>query len=87
MERDIERGTCKLEPSTTILITRQQPMAVDDDEPIHRVVNCQHGDQRALSLHIYSRPFDTCEIYSLEDHTYKDIQLSYWSEYGTLCQG
>lgn len=82
LERDPTRGYCRLEPTTTDVITRAKPAAIEDDEPIHRVVNCDHGGERALSVHVYSRPFDTCEIYCLETSTYKDIKLTYWSELG-----
>jgi len=82
LERDPRRGTCRIEAGRTEIISRASPLAVDDDEPVHRVVNCPSHAARAISVHIYSRPFDICEVYSLERGTYKDIQLSYWSEYG-----
>ncbi len=81
-ERDPARGTCTLEPTSTTRLTRTEPFAVDDGEPVHKVICCPHQNERAMSVHIYSRPFDTCEVYSLEDGTYKDIQLSNWTEYG-----
>ena len=84
-DRDPEAGTCMVHPSTSLLITREQPMTVDDDEPVHQVTNCPACDQRALSVHIYSKPFDICEIYSKRDDgrwSYGDVNLSYWSEYG-----
>lgn len=84
VSRDPEAKTCVIEPCGTQLITRSQPMTVDDDEPVHRIVNCPHLGAKALSVHVYSKPFDTCEVYCLASGTYKDIQLSYWSEYGKL---
>jgi hypothetical protein len=33
---------------------------------------------------VYSRPFDTCEIYYREKGTYADVPLFYTSEYGKL---
>jgi cysteine dioxygenase len=84
LNRDPVAKTCDLEPSGTQLITRSSPLAVEDDEPVHRIVNCPHLDAPALSIHVYSRPFDTCEVYCTESGTYKDIQLSYWSAYGKL---
>ena len=84
-ERDAEAGTCRVQPSTSLLITREQPMTVDEDEPVHQVTNCMHANQRALSVHIYSKPFDTCEIYTPQADgrwSYGDVQLSYWSEHG-----
>ena len=40
--------------------------------------------QRAVSIHVYSKPFDTCEIYQREKGTYADVPLHYTSEYGKL---
>ncbi|MFQ5817172.1 MAG: cysteine dioxygenase family protein [Terriglobia bacterium] len=86
-DRDPQRGTCRLEPSETLLITPSAPLAVDPDEPVHQVCNRPEYSERAVSIHIYSRPFDTCEVYSLEHGKYYDVQLSYTSEYGTLRPG
>lgn len=82
VSRDPVSQTCEVEPSGTLLITRAQPMVVDEDEPVHQVVNCPDHGRRAISIHIYSRPFDTCEIYCLATGRYQDVKLSYWSEYG-----
>ena len=87
VEQDPSAGTCELVPTSTVRLTRENPVGIDQDEPIHKVVNCPHENHRAVSLHIYSRPFDTCEIYSFEAQTYQVVQLSYWSEYGKLVGG
>ena len=58
------------------------PCAVDPLEPVHRVVNPAEFNQRAVSLHVYSRPFDTCVVYSPEQGTCGEIKLHYTSEYG-----
>ncbi|MBL4850258.1 MAG: cysteine dioxygenase family protein [Planctomycetes bacterium] len=84
LNRDPVAQTCDLEPTGTQLITRSSPLAVEDESPVHRIVNCPHLGARALSVHVYSRPFDICEVYCPDSGTYKDIQLSYWSEYGKL---
>jgi hypothetical protein len=33
---------------------------------------------------VYSKPFDTCEIYLRDKGTYADVPLFYTSEYGVL---
>ena len=38
--------------------------------------------QRAVSLHLYSRPYDSCVVYSDEQHKCGEIKLSYTSEFG-----
>jgi len=50
---------------------------------VHRVVNPRDFQQRAVSLHVYSRPFDTCIVYSPEQGTCGEIQLRFHTEYGT----
>ena len=51
-----------------------------------QIRNVRAWGARATSVHIYSRPFDTCEVYSVERGVYGDIQLSYWSTHGKLCR-
>jgi len=85
-DRDEAAGTCRLEPSVTYRIAPGQPLTVDEDEPVHQVRNLPEFGSRAISIHIYSRPFSTCEVYCPEKGTYADVQLSYWSEYGERTQ-
>lgn len=84
--RNAEELTCRLEPSVSCLITPESPLEVDQDEPVHQVLNEAEYGERAVSLHIYSRPFDTCEVYSLETGNYHDVPLFYTSMYGKLCR-
>jgi hypothetical protein len=46
-------------------------------------MNLPEFDHRAVSVHIYSKPFDICEIYQREG-TYSDVPLFYTSLYGKL---
>ena len=55
---------------------------VDPDNPIHAVLNLAEFGERATSLHIYSRPYDHCLVYSLEAKSCRDVPLFYDSEYG-----
>jgi cysteine dioxygenase len=82
VSQDIEAGTCKLEPADTVEMNPSQPCAVDPLDPVHRVYNPGHFNQRAVSLHVYSRPFDTCIVYSPEQQTCGEIQLHYTTEIG-----
>jgi hypothetical protein len=54
---------------------------------VHQVLNLPEFRERAVSLHLYSKPFDSCEVYSLEKGSYSDVPLYYTSEYGKLCEG
>ena len=80
--QDIEAGNCRLEASNRVELTVENPCAVDPREPVHRVVNPREFNQRAVSLHVYSRPFDTCVVYSPEQGTCGEIQLHYNTMYG-----
>ena len=80
--QDIEAGKCQLLASNTVELTTANPCAVDPGEPVHRVVNPREANQRAVTLHVYSRPFDTCVVYSPEQGTCGDIRLHYNTIFG-----
>ena len=58
---------------------------VELEQPIHQILNLAEYDERAVSLHIYSKPFDTCISYCRETDTFKEVSLSYNSIAGKLC--
>jgi hypothetical protein len=80
--QDLTTGKCKLEATDTIEMNPQQPCAVDPREPVHRVFNPREFNQRAVSLHIYSQPIDSCVVYSPEQGTCGVIKLHYTTEFG-----
>jgi cysteine dioxygenase len=80
--QDIEAGKCQLQASNTVELTAVNPCAVDPREPVHRVINPREANQRAVTLHVYSRPFDTCVVYSPEQGTCGDIRLHYNTVFG-----
>jgi cysteine dioxygenase len=82
VEQDLTAGQCRLEPTDTVEMNLSHPCAVDPNDPVHRVLNPREFNQRAVSLHVYSRPFDTCVVYSPEQGTCGEIQLHYQTEYG-----
>lgn len=82
VEQDIAAGKCTIEATETVEMNASHPCAVDPLEPVHRVFNPREFNRRAVSLHIYSRPFDTCVVYSAEQGTCGEIQLHYSTEYG-----
>jgi cysteine dioxygenase len=55
---------------------------VDKVQTIHQVV--MQGKEPALSLHIYSRPIDSCVAFDLEKRTCYRRQLSFYSKYGDV---
>jgi cysteine dioxygenase len=82
VQQDLLAGQCELEPAGVIEMNVSHPCAVDPADPVHRVVNPREFNQRAVSLHIYSRPFDSCVVYSPELGTCGEMQLHYQTEYG-----
>jgi predicted metal-dependent enzyme (double-stranded beta helix superfamily) len=80
--QDLEAGKCRLRASNTVELSAQNPCAVDPREPVHRVVNPREANQRAVTLHVYSRPFDTCVVYSPEQGICGDIELHYNTVFG-----
>ncbi len=77
-------GTCRLAPTDIYEMNAANPVYVNPLEPVHQVLNLPEYNQRAVSIHIYSKPFDSCEVYQLEKGTYGDVPLHYTSEFGKL---
>lgn len=82
LSQDLDAGTCDLVPTDIIEMNPTSPAAVDPREPVHKVYNPAEFGQRAVSLHVYSKPYDSCVVYSDEQHKCGEIQLSYTSEFG-----
>ena len=54
------------------------------DNEIHRVINCRSFKSRAVSIHVYARPIDTCIVYQTRQKTAQRLQLAYHSAEGLL---
>lgn len=80
--QDLAEGRSELETADTVEMNPSCPCAVDPLEPVHRVLNPREFNERAVSLHVYSRPFDTCIVYSPEQGTCGEIKLHYTTEFG-----
>jgi cysteine dioxygenase len=83
-DRDAAHGTCKLVPTEVYEMNASNPVHVNPLEPVHQVLNLPEFNQRAVSIHVYSKPFDVCEVYQRDKGTYADVPLHYTSEYGKL---
>jgi cysteine dioxygenase len=84
IEEDLAAKRCDIVPTDIVEITAANPVAVDPFNPVHDVRNPREFGERAVSLHIYSRPFDSCIVYSVEQHSCGEIGLNYTSMYGKL---
>ncbi|HZZ17050.1 MAG TPA: cysteine dioxygenase family protein [Candidatus Sulfotelmatobacter sp.] len=82
VRQDMAAGKCIIHSTEIVEMNVAQPCAVDPLAPVHRVLNPREFNQRAVSLHVYSRPFDTCVVYSAEQGTCGEIGLHYTTEYG-----
>lgn len=82
VSEDLAGGKCELDPTDIVEMNARKPCAVDPAEPVHRVFNPREFDQRAVSLHVYSRPFDSCVVYSPEQGTCGKIKLQYTTQFG-----
>jgi len=84
---DEEKGLCKLEKTDCFDLSDCLAAKVELEEPIHQILNLPEYDQRAVSLHIYSKPFDRCLSYCLETDRFSEVPLFYTSVGGKLCDG
>ena len=82
---DDSSGYCKLRETDTFELSDCLAAKVELEQPIHQILNL--FDDRAVSIHIYSKPFDRCLSYCRETDTYKEVQLYYTSVDGKLCEG
>ena len=87
IQEDRASGYCLLDRTEAFDIHRRSPTEVDPTEPVHQVLNLPQFNERAVSLHIYSRPYDRCLVYSLPKRSYQEVVLEYTSERGKLCPG
>jgi len=83
-ERDSSHGTCHLTLTDIYEMDAAHPAYVNPLEPVHQVLSLPEYNQRAVSIHVYSKPFDMCEVYYRDQGTYADVPLHYTSEYGKL---
>ncbi|MGA7460494.1 MAG: cysteine dioxygenase family protein, partial [Candidatus Korobacteraceae bacterium] len=86
LEENLAAHHCNIVPTDEVAITWENPVAVDPLNPVHDVRNAREWNERAVSLHIYSRPFDSCVVYSVEQCSCGEIGLQYTSMYGKLCE-
>ncbi len=87
LDHNPEKLTCRMEPTRIFVITPTAPLEVDPQEPVHQVLNLTEYGERAVSLHVYSQPIPSCEVYLPNRGTYSDVDLHFTSEFGRLCDG
>ena len=87
LESDPNRRTCRLAPADTYVLDPATPAAVDPEIPIHSVLNLAAFGERAVSVHVYSKPIDWCDVYYPDQGRYMEMRLFYTSQNGVLRPG
>lgn len=87
VEIDEEKQLCKLEETDCFDLSDCLAAKVELEEPIHQILNLPEFAERAVSLHIYSKPFDKCLSYCRETDRFAEVPLFYTSVNGELCDG
>lgn len=77
VKHDPAKRFAELAPTEKYEMGPGSPLAVEPGEPIHDVANLPEYGERAVSLHIYSRPFESCLVYDFEKKSYFEKKLSY----------
>ena len=85
-EIDEPRGYCKLVETDSFELSDCLAAKVELEEPVHQILNLAEYDQRAVSIHVYSKPYDVCLSYCRDTDTFKEVPLFYTSIGGKLCQ-
>jgi cysteine dioxygenase len=59
-------------------------LTADKLQTIHRLYNLSDNAERAVSIHIYSRPIDSCVAFDMENQRCYRRQLAYFSKFGEV---
>src|SRR5215468_8993220 len=59
-----------------------QVVTADKLQTIHRLYNLSDHSERAISIHIYSRPIDSCVAFDMDNQRCYRRQLGYFSKFG-----
>ena len=57
-------------------------LTADKLQTIHRLYNLSERTERAVSIHVYSRPIDSCVAFDMENQRCYRRELAYFSKYG-----
>jgi cysteine dioxygenase len=84
---DESSGHCRLRETDAFDLSDCLAAKVELEQPIHQILNLPEFDQRAVSIHVYSKPYDQCLSYCRDTDTFKKVRLFYTSVDGRLCDG
>lgn len=86
VEIDEAENACKLRETDRFDLSDCLTAKVELEEPIHQILNLPEFDARAVSLHIYSKPFERCLSYCRDTNRFAEVPLFYTSVGGKLCE-
>jgi cysteine dioxygenase len=86
ISENVEGHQCEIVPTDSVEMNARNPVGVNPKHPVHSVRNPREFKERAVSLHIYSRPFDSCVVYSDEQGTCGEIDLHFNTKFGEPVQ-
>ncbi len=78
LDQDLDAGRYRIEKADVIEMDPTNPVAVNPNSPVHKVFNPREFGNRAVSLHIYSRLFSSCTVFS-EDQKTCNAEMLIWS--------
>jgi hypothetical protein len=87
LEIDEAKNYCKLEETDQFNLAECLAAKVELEQPIHQILNLPEFNEPAVSIHIYSKPFETCLTYCNETDSFSEVRLNYASIDGKLCEG
>jgi cysteine dioxygenase len=82
VREDLARGFCEIVEADRLDMDPAHPAHVQAERPIHAVLNPREHGARATSLHVYSKPYDRCLVYSQPEKTCREVPLFFDTEYG-----
>ncbi len=68
----------------TVATTGGPVLTADKLQTIHQLFNCGEDRDPAVSIHVYSRPIDSCVAFDMDGQRCYRRQLDYFSEYGQI---
>lgn len=68
----------------TVATTDGPVLTADKLQTIHQLFNCGEDREAAISIHVYSRPIDSCVAFDMDGQRCYRRQLDYFSEYGEV---
>ncbi|XP_016394888.1 cysteine dioxygenase type 1-like [Sinocyclocheilus rhinocerous] len=77
-DRKLQAGM--LQKSQQVLLENQCAY-INDSLGLHRVENVSHTET-AVSLHLYSPPFQTCRTFDQRTGHHKSAKMTFWSKFG-----